>query len=88
MTPEEILSYPSKVLSDEQREYYFKYGFLGVKDLVPKETLNKLKDVTNQFVEKSREVSESNNVFDIGPGHSKDNPILRRLKTTEEKHEE
>ena len=88
MTPEEILSYPSKVLSDEQREYYFRYGFVGVKNLVPKETLNKLKGVTNQFLKKSKEVSESNNVFDLGPGHSKDSPILRRLKSPDENHDE
>ncbi len=88
MTPEEILSYPSKVLSDEQRKYYFRYGFVGVRDLVPKETLNKLKDLTNQFVEKSRKVLESNSVFDIGPGHSRDFPVLRRLKSPDENHNE
>ena len=39
-------------------------------------------------MEKSREISESNNVFDIGPGHSKDSPILRRLKSPDENHDE
>ena len=67
MTPEEILSYPSKILTQEQREHYFEFGFVGIEDLVPSETLKLIKAVTSEFVEKSRAVTESNNVFDIGP---------------------
>ena len=66
MTPEEILSFPPKILTQEQREHYFEFGFVGIKDLVPFETLKLIKKVTSEFVEKSREVTESNNVFDIG----------------------
>ena len=80
MTPEEILSYPPKILTQEHREHYFEHGFVGIEDLVPSETLNLIKKVTNEFVEKSRKVTGSNNIFDIGPGYSYDNPILRRLK--------
>ena len=88
MTPEEILSYPPKILTQEQREHYFEFGFVGIKDLVPLETLKIIKKVTSEFVDKSREVTESNNVFDIGPGHSYENPVLRRLKSPDENHEE
>ena len=35
MTPEEILSYPAKILTQEQREHYFEYGFVGIKNFVP-----------------------------------------------------
>ena len=61
---------------------------MGIKDLVPSETLKLIKKVTSEFVDKSREVTESNNVFDIGPGHSYENPVLRRLKSPDENHEE
>ena len=88
MTPEEILSYPPKILTQEQREHYFEFGFVGIKDLVRSDTLKLIKKVTSEFVEKSREVTESNNVFDIGPGHSYENPVLRRLKSPDENHEE
>ena len=84
MTPKEILSFKPKVLSQEQREYYFENGYIGIENLVPKGTLNKLQLETNKFVEKSKAVSVSDNSFDIGPGHSGDNPILRRLKSPDE----
>ena len=88
MTPEEILSYPAKILTQEQREHYFEYGYVGIEDFVPSETLKLIKLVTSEFVEKSRDVTESNNVFDIGPGHSYENPVLRRLKSPDENHQE
>ena len=78
MTPEEILSYPPKILTQEQREHYFEFGFVGIKDLVPLETLKIIKKVTSEFVDKSREVTESNNVFDIGPG------LLTRIRYLED----
>ena len=46
MTPEEILSYPPKILTQGQREHYFEFGFVGIKDLVPSETLKLIKKVT------------------------------------------
>ena len=35
MTPEEILSYPARVLTQAQRENYFERGYVGVESLVP-----------------------------------------------------
>ena len=58
MKPEEILSFPAKILTQEQREHYFEYGFVGIKDFVPSETLKLIKQVTSEFVEKSRDVIE------------------------------
>ncbi|MDH3740669.1 MAG: phytanoyl-CoA dioxygenase family protein [Hyphomicrobiales bacterium] len=87
MTPDQILSYPARVLSQAQREHYFEHGYAGVQSLVPKDTLDELIAVTNEFVDKSRAETQSGNVFDIGPGHSADAPILRRLKRPDEQHE-
>ena len=39
MTPEEILSNPAKILTHEQRENYFEYGYVGIEDFVPSETV-------------------------------------------------
>ena len=47
MTPEEILSYPAKILTQEQREHYFEYGYVGIADFVPSDTLKLIKLVTN-----------------------------------------
>ena len=87
MKPSEILSYEPIILTQEQREYYFEYGFVSVNDLVPSNTLTQLQKTTFDFVAKSKEISRSDNKFDIGDGHSSKNPILRRLKIPDEQHE-
>lgn len=85
MTPEQILNEPARVLSQQQREYYFDHGFVGVEELVPPELLETLQSMSDAFVDKSRAVSASDAVFDIGPGHSQNNPVLRRLKSPDER---
>ena len=81
MTPEEILSYPAKVLTKEQRESYFTKGFVSVPELVPNDILGDLQRNTKDFVEQSKNVTQSDDRFDIGPDHTKDKPVLRRLKS-------
>ncbi len=87
MTPEEILSHAPRVLSQAQREHYFEHGYVGVESLVPEDVLAELQAVTNEFVDLSRKKTQSGDAFDIGPGHSAENPILRRLKSPDERHE-
>ena len=87
MTPEEILSHPARVLSQEQREHYFTYGYVGVQDLVPTDIISGLINVTNEFVDLSRNETVSGDIFDIGPNHSTENPVLRRLKMPDDKHD-
>jgi len=57
MTPEQILSHPPRVLTQAQRESYFEKGYLLVENVVPDEWIERLRDVTNGFVERSREIS-------------------------------
>ncbi len=87
MTPDEILSFPTRVLTQAQREHYFEQGYVGVPDLVPAETLAELIDVTNDFVDASRRETQAGHIFDIGPGHSSESPVLRRLKRPDDQHE-
>ncbi len=87
MIPEEILSHPPHILTQAQREHYFKYGYVGVENLVPLAILTELVRVTNEFFEASRAETRSGKIFDIGPGHSKEKPVLRRLKRPDDQHE-
>ena len=87
MTPEQILSEPARVLTQAQREFYFQNGYICVEELIDQDTLDVLLDVTRQFINASREVTESNEVYDIAPGHSKESPLLRRLKEPDAQHE-
>ncbi|MFC3614160.1 phytanoyl-CoA dioxygenase family protein [Lutimaribacter marinistellae] len=84
MTPEEILAEPPRVLTQAQREHYFEHGYVGVESFVPADTLAELIAVTDAFVDQSRTETHSGSVFDIGPGHSADTPVLRRLKSPDD----
>ena len=86
MTPEQILDHPARILDTAQREHYFAHGYIGVEALVPAATLAQLQRVTQGFVERSRAVTASDGRFDIGPGHSADAPVLRRLKSPDTAH--
>jgi len=86
MKPDVILAEPARVLTQTQREHYFEHGFVGVESLVPTETLTALVEITEDFVNQSRAETVSGAVFDIGPGHSADHPVLRRLKKPDDQH--
>ena len=86
MTPEQILSHPPRVLTQAQRESYFEKGYVLVENVVPDEWIERLRDVTNEFVERSREITESDAVWDLEPDHSAQNPRLRRLTSPVEQH--
>ncbi|MCY3911971.1 MAG: phytanoyl-CoA dioxygenase family protein [Chloroflexi bacterium] len=86
MTPEQILSHPPRVLTQAQRESYFEKGYLLVENVVPDEWIERLRDVTNDFVERSREITVSDAVWDLEPDHTAENPRLRRLTSPVEQH--
>jgi len=79
MKPEEILSYEPKVLSQEQREFYFENGYLQLESFVAQDWLDRLWSVTNRLIEESRNFSKSDQVFDLEPNHTAEMPRLRRI---------
>ena len=87
MRQEKILEFPAQILTQEQREKYFNDGFVCVSEIVPNNTLKELQRVTEEFQEKSRLIASSNDTYDVGPNHSHENPILRRLKTPDIRHD-
>jgi ectoine hydroxylase-related dioxygenase (phytanoyl-CoA dioxygenase family) len=86
VTPDKILQFPAKALSQGQRERYFATGFLAVSGLIPDAWLRRLVELADEFVEKSRGVSASNVEFDIGPDHRPDRPHVRRLRALVDRH--
>ena len=69
------------MLTQEQIEQYDRKGYIGVENVLSPEEVEELRKVTDDFVEKSRGVSESDEVFDLESGHSPEHPKLRRLKS-------
>lgn len=87
MTPDAILAEPARVLTQSQREHYFEHGYVSVDRLVPAEVLAELQAVTDEFVDQSRSVSASDHRFDVAPEHTAEEPVLRRLKSPDERHD-
>lgn len=81
MTPEQVLAIEPKVLSQEQRESYFAKGYLLLERIIPEETIQRLRRVTDAKVEETRALTKSDAVWDLEPGHSAQHPKLRRLSS-------
>ncbi len=79
MNIDEIIKYPPNTLSEDQRQFYFENGYLLLESAVPESWLKRLRAVTDEMIEFSRSVTESNTIWDIEKDHSAENPRLRRL---------
>ena len=88
MLPDEVLSHESRVLTQEQRDFYFENGYLLVESVVDDEWLRRLRAATDEMVDRSRALTRSDRVFDLEPGHTAGNPRLRRLTSPVDHHPE
>jgi len=86
MDPEQILQHPARILSQEQRESFFDNGYLLVEEIIPAEWVDRLIEVTDGMVERSRSLTKSDAIFDLEPGHTAETPRLRRLSSPIENH--
>ena len=68
-----------KRLTAQQRADYERDGVLAVEGLVDVSWLERLRAVVDEFVDKSRALTESNAIFDLDRDHSAEAPRLRRL---------
>lgn len=68
------------MLTPDQIEAYHRNGYIGVEGVLSPAEVQELRDVTDGWIEKSRSVTESDDVFDLEPTHSADEPKLRRIK--------
>ncbi len=75
------------MLSDQQKEDYRRDGFLMVQDVVTPKQLRKMQQVTDALIAASAGVSESNDIYDLDKGHSKESPRLTRIKLPHKRHE-
>jgi phytanoyl-CoA hydroxylase len=73
-------------LSEEQLRRYSRDGYVAVDGVLDAGELTELRDVTDMFVDRSREVDTNTDVFDLEPGHTAQSPKLRRLKDPYRQH--
>src|SRR5215831_6226395 len=74
------------MLTPEQVRFYRDNGYIIASDILSKDEISTLQKVTNDFIEQSRQVTTSNEVFDLEEGHTAERPRLRRLMHPEERH--
>ncbi|MEX0663254.1 MAG: phytanoyl-CoA dioxygenase family protein [Acidimicrobiia bacterium] len=79
---------PAVVLSEDQRDAYERDGWIATPGLVDADRLARIRDVTNEFVDASRDLTESNMLYDLDEGHSAEEPRLRRLSSPTDLHAE
>ncbi len=75
------------MLSREQIDFYHTSGYLGVEGVLSRDEVEELRRVTDAFVEASRQVTETDGVFDLEPGHTPEFPQLRRLIDPSRQHD-
>lgn len=74
------------MLSDKQIAFYRETGYLVVENAIDPGDLAEMQRVTGNFIERSRAVSQSDDIYDLDRGHSADNPKLTRIKLPHLRH--
>lgn len=86
MTLDEIRSFSPKVLTDEQREFYYEKGYLHVERLVSEEWLAPLRKALAEIIEQSRSITRTDDNFVLASDHTPAAPRLRRLHYAADNH--
>ena len=68
------------MLTDAQRAAYDRDGFVLVEDAVTPDELSRMRDAAYRLIDESRQVTESDDRFDLDRGHSAETPRLTRVK--------
>lgn len=73
-------------LTEAQIDLYRTDGYLAINDVLSPAEMAHLREVTDDFVDRSRAVATSDDVFDLEPDHTVERPRLRRLKEPHDQH--
>ena len=65
------------MLSREQIEFYHEHGYLLVENVLSDVELKTLQTITYDLIEKSKDITESNDAYDLDEGHSRHTQLTR-----------
>ncbi len=74
------------MLTAEEIDRYREQGYLHIESAVSGEELATLRRVAHAFIERSRHVTQSDEVYDLDAGHSAETPRLTRVKVPHKQH--
>jgi ectoine hydroxylase len=86
MTPEEVLAIAPRVLTQDQRQFYFEHGYLLLERIIPDQWVQALRGAADELVDHTRTLTQSDAVWDLEPDHSAEQPRLRRLTSPCDHH--
>ena len=74
------------MLTPDQISFYRTNGYVHVEDALTPEQLARMRAITDDFIERSRAITESDDVYDLDEGHSAEAPRLTRIKLPHHQH--
>jgi ectoine hydroxylase-related dioxygenase (phytanoyl-CoA dioxygenase family) len=75
------------MISEQDVAFYQENGYLVVPEVLSADDVAELRQVTEDFVEKARHVTEHDDVYDLEDSHSAAEPRVRRIKTPHAHHD-
>ena len=63
-----------RMIKDDQVKSFNERGYLVIENLLPENILKELQKITDDFVEKSRAIKESDDIYDLSDDHTSENP--------------
>lgn len=79
MINKEILSHAPRVLSQDEREFFFDQGYVVKERAIDQGWLKRLNAALAKLIDTSRTMTKSDGTYDLEPDHKADNPRLRRI---------
>lgn len=86
MNAEDVVKFAPNALSEAQRRQYFRDGYLVLPDYIPATWLERLRTATEELLDHSRSITESDDVYVLEEGHSADTPRLHRVSCPQDQH--
>jgi ectoine hydroxylase-related dioxygenase (phytanoyl-CoA dioxygenase family) len=75
------------MISEQDVAFYRDNGYLVVPDVLSQAEVEALRQVTDEFVERSRPLTEHDKIYDLEDSHSEAEPRVRRIKTPHQWHD-
>ena len=86
MLTETILAHPAEHLTEDERRHYFAQGYVALAGAIPSAWTEKLRAATRELVERSRQCTSSDEMFELEAGHSASTPRLHRVYSPQDRH--
>ena len=74
------------LITSAQKEEYFEDGAVLIESIVSETWLQKIRRASDEIIERSRKIEQSNGQYILEEGHSRDNPRLKRLSSPIDHH--